>query len=194
LSEIYYDIASCGLNNPGFPWLTQDFWKICELGLFPYGNANRTRNGSSWSFTCQHGPRECQGNIIETCAIKLYDKYTQALPFIICLELNSTNWNASGQLCSSRFGMDWNRVYTCSVSEQGNSWENEMAINTESLSPKHTYVPWIVVNYSHNTNTENAVLANMVNYVCTHYNGTERIDACRRTEVEMNMEMEIVSA
>jgi len=34
-----------------------DFWKICDFNFFPYGNARKQQNGSSWSFTCQHGPR-----------------------------------------------------------------------------------------------------------------------------------------
>ncbi len=37
--------------------IIQDFWKICDFNLYPYGNAHRTKNGSSWDFNCQHGPR-----------------------------------------------------------------------------------------------------------------------------------------
>ena len=44
---------------------TKDFWKICEFNLIPYGNARRTQNGSNWAFTCQHGVKECLGNVIE---------------------------------------------------------------------------------------------------------------------------------
>lgn len=43
---------------------TKDFWKICDFNLYPYGNARRVQNGSSWSFTCQHGVNECVGNFI----------------------------------------------------------------------------------------------------------------------------------
>jgi interferon gamma-inducible protein 30 len=164
--------------------LTQDFWKICDFNLYPYGNARRTQNGSSWIFTCQHGVRECEGNVIETCAIKLYDFYTQSLPFVICLEQNNSNWNTSGQQCSTRYGLDWNRIYACSTSSQGNQWENEMAVATEALRPAHTYVPWIVVNGAHTTAAENAIISNMVSYVCTHYTGPEQIAACKRTAME----------
>lgn len=74
----------------------QDFWKICNFNLYPYGNAKRVQNGSEWIFTCQHGPRECEGNVIEACALKKYDLASQALPFIICLEGDSSNWTRSG--------------------------------------------------------------------------------------------------
>jgi len=52
---------------------TKDFWKICEFNFYPYGNGKRVQNGSSWAFTCQHGVKECQGNLIEACAIRKYD-------------------------------------------------------------------------------------------------------------------------
>ena len=43
---------------------TKDIWKISDFFLHPYGNAKSVQNGSSWSFTCQHGARECEGNMI----------------------------------------------------------------------------------------------------------------------------------
>ena len=48
---------------------TPDIWKIADFILYPYGNAKTAQNGSSWAITCQHGVRECEGNVIEACAI-----------------------------------------------------------------------------------------------------------------------------
>jgi interferon gamma-inducible protein 30 len=73
---------------------TKDIWQIADFRAWPYGNARTVANGSSWSFTCQHGPNECVGNLIEACAINMYDWYTQALPFIICIEASPGNWTA----------------------------------------------------------------------------------------------------
>jgi interferon gamma-inducible protein 30 len=158
---------------------TADFWKICDFNLYPYGNARRQQNGSSWSFTCQHGVRECEGNFIETCALKLYDKYTQALPFIICLETNSNDWTAQGKKCAQQLSLDWNAISTCATSSAGVNYLVEMAVATENLVPAHTYVPWVVVNGVHSASSENAVQANMVRYVCSIYKGTEKIAACK---------------
>lgn len=157
---------------------TKDFWKICEFNIIPYGNARRTQNGSSWSFTCQHGVRECQGNLIEGCAIKKYEFYTQALPFILCLEENTTDFSAQGQRCATKFNLDWNAINTCATGAEGNKYMYDFAVATEKLVPAHTYVPWIVVNDRHTTSSENAVIANMVRYVCSIYTGPERIAAC----------------
>lgn len=158
---------------------TKDFWKICDFDLYPYGNAKRTKNGDSWNFTCQHGVRECQGNFIETCALKLYDKYTQALPFIICLESNSNDWTTQGKKCASQYNLDWNKIDSCATSQVGVQYLVEMAVATENLVPAHTYVPWVVVNGAHSQSTESAVQSNMVRYVCSIYSGPEKIDACK---------------
>lgn len=158
--------------------LTQDFWKICNFNLYPYGNAKRVQNGSSWAFTCQHGPAECQGNLIETCAIKKYDLYTQALPFIICLEASPNNWDANGRKCAQLYNLDWNAINQCATSQEGVNFIVEMAQKTEALNPPHTYVPWVVVNDQHTQSTESAVISNMVRYVCSIYKGSVKIDAC----------------
>jgi interferon gamma-inducible protein 30 len=73
---------------------TQDIFKISDIRVYPYGNARWAKNGSTYSFTCQHGARECEGNIIEVCALNLYDPQQYGLNFIECLEENTTSWNA----------------------------------------------------------------------------------------------------
>ena len=94
--------------------------------MYPYGNARRTKNGTSWSFSCQHGTRECQGNFIETCAIKKFDFYSQALPFIICIE-GTSDFIASGKKCASQLNMDWSVIDSCSTSQEGIKYMVEMA-------------------------------------------------------------------
>ena len=55
----------------------------------------------------------------------------------------------------------------------------QIAVATDNLNPKHNYVPWIVVNDKHNTTAENAIISNLVKYVCSVYTGPEKIDACK---------------
>lgn len=71
----------------------KDIWLISDFKLWPYGNARTAQNGSSWSFTCQHGVAECVGNIVEACVLNIYDYYSQALPFVLCFEEGAPNWN-----------------------------------------------------------------------------------------------------
>lgn len=41
-------------------------------------------NGT-FEFTCQHGPRECEGNIVEGCANLLAKDVDQSLSFVNCV-------------------------------------------------------------------------------------------------------------
>jgi interferon gamma-inducible protein 30 len=123
--------------------------------------------------------KECQGNLIEACAIRKFDYYSQGLPFALCLEDNTTDFNAQGQRCATKYGLDWNTVSECANGKEGNQIMYEIAVATEKLSPAHTYVPWIVVNDKHTTSSENSVISNMVRYVCSIYTGPEKIDACK---------------
>jgi interferon gamma-inducible protein 30 len=158
---------------------TKDFWKICEFNFYPYGNARRTQNGSSWAFTCQHGAKECQGNLIEACATRKFDFYSQGLPFSICLEDNTTDFIAQGKKCASQYSMDWNVIDACVNGPEGNKLMYDISVATDRLNPAHTYVPWVVVNDKHTTTSENAILKNMVQYVCSIYTGPEKIAACK---------------
>lgn len=74
---------------------TADIFKIADIRVYPYGNARWAQNGSTYAFTCQHGVRECEGNILEVCALNLYEPEQYAIPFIVCFEGSTSNWNAT---------------------------------------------------------------------------------------------------
>lgn len=46
------------------------------------------------------------------------------------------------------------------------------------MSPAHQYVPWVTVNGKHSDQDESDVEDDMVGYVCKHYKGSVKIDAC----------------
>lgn len=119
--------------------------------------------------------------MIEACAMRnsKFDFYSQGLPFAICLEDNTTDFIAQGQRCAAKYSLDWQTINSCVNGPEGNRLMYEIAVATESLNPKHTYVPWIVVNGQHSTSSENAIIKNMVQYVCSIYTGSEKIAACK---------------
>lgn len=157
---------------------TADIYKIADIRIYPYGNARWAKNGSTYSFTCQHGVKECQGNIIEVCALQLYDHEQYGNKFILCFESNTTDWTASGQKCATQLGMDWSKIAACSTSDQGRQWQYDVAVATDKLSPAHQYVPWITVNGQHSTTNEDAILNNMLGFICKTYKGPVKIAAC----------------
>ena len=61
----------------------EGFLRMANVSLFPYGNAEETKTASGWSFPCQHGPSECQYNLLEACATKLVTNFSQQFAFIV---------------------------------------------------------------------------------------------------------------
>ena len=52
---------------------------------------------------------------------------------------------------------------------EGNSLEHEMGVKTESLSPSHTFVPWIVVNGQHDDKIQMQAMQDLLALVCDLY-------------------------
>lgn len=45
----------------------------------------------TYSFTCQHGPVECQGNIIHSCAVSLVADKSLLVKYVGCMIANNIN-------------------------------------------------------------------------------------------------------
>ena len=58
---------------------------------------------------------------------------------------------------------------TISQGAEGNSLEHEMGVKTESLSPSHTFVPWIVVNGQHDDKIQMQAMQDLLALVCDLY-------------------------
>ncbi|KAL9974813.1 hypothetical protein ACROYT_G011900 [Oculina patagonica] len=151
---LYYE-SLCGgcrdfIKSQFYPTF-QKVGEIMNVTLVPYGNAIESHNGDEWRFTCQHGPAECVGNLIETCAISILQNVSVYFPFIHCLEtyIASSNPLSVAEHCASQQGIDFAAIDKCQKGPQGNALEHQMALMTDALVPHHNYVPWITLNGKH---------------------------------------------
>ena len=116
-----------------------DMMAITDLELVPYGNA-RVITRDPPTFSCQHGEKECFGNMVELCAIKHFpDRWWN---FVVCEEKNPDFSDDGIAVCASEADIDAAEIIECSQSEEGPRLHLEAADKT----PKHEYVPWVVVN------------------------------------------------
>lgn len=125
-----------------------------------------------YNFTCQHGVNECYGNLIEACALARLHGLDQA-KFMSCFENNRQSfgnpWTKSLEICPSNFSLSSTELESCANGEEGMKLMHQIADDTNSLYPPHTYVPWVVVDGVHNTTIEDAVIDNMLQYTCQHF-------------------------
>jgi len=155
----------------------QDTDVLARVSLFPFGNSQVNKDTSGKiTFDCQHGPNECYGNRIMTCALNLYElRVSHSL--IICL-FNQYDSLRPGKItfddatakCDSDRAAD---ILKCANSELGIALEVEMA----NLTPKHTFIPWILVDGKRDDTEANAIRANMLKYLCDQRKG-EKLPPC----------------
>ena len=160
--------------------------EIFNLTLVPYGNARETRKGDKWVFECQHGPKECQGNLIETCAIALLKNISVWFPFVHCFEENTErseepNPAEIAENCAKSLRIDYTPIEACVSGPQGNELEHKMALKTDALKPQHQYVPWVTINGKHTTKIQLEAEDNLLELVCEFYTG-KKPSACQRQQ------------
>ncbi|XP_063953474.1 gamma-interferon-inducible lysosomal thiol reductase-like [Lytechinus pictus] len=173
--ELYYESLCPGCKQLILTQLYPAWLKvqsIVNVTLVPYGNAQEREYGSKWYFTCQHGPAECVGNLVETCILSILP-FDKAFPFIHCLEMY--NPSTDGKYCASMFNLssEWPSIEECSTGPMGNYLEHNMAVKTNALNPPHQYVPWVVLNGVHNEEIQNKAASDSLALICNAYQGVK---------------------
>lgn len=115
-----------------------------NVELIPYGNAHYSGERHNYQFTCQHGPEECYGNMVQTCFIYLVNNTESQIKFVNCA-FNSPTQKKSLDRCIDSKDLR-RQVKKCVTGKLGNDLQYEMAKKTDSLQPPHTFIPWITIN------------------------------------------------
>merc|ERR1712110_764938 len=163
-------------------WITDElipsFQKLQQymtVEFIPYGNAHQREDGDSWSFTCQHGPTECTGNIQQSCLLKYVPQPNDFIYAIHCIEESGdVTWESNIRKCLQDFSQATaetiDMILECSTSEEGVQLHHEMGVVTENLRPEHEYVPWVTFNHEHseNSDTEDCQF-DLFNCLCSDY-------------------------
>lgn len=134
------------------------------------------------TFTCHHGPNECFGNKVQSCAIEhiQVDSYQSAdtresktLEYINCLMQPSNNFADAVypvQRCGQKHEVrQWQNIEQCANSTEGSNLLQKNGVLTEALKPKLTSVPTVVFrNVSGGPDVSFAELATAItdDYVC----------------------------
>mmetsp|Transcript_46049 Transcript_46049/g.127942 ORF Transcript_46049/g.127942 Transcript_46049/m.127942 type:complete len:194 (-) Transcript_46049:151-732(-) len=155
-------------------WKTEGFAEILDITLLPYGNAE----GSGSKIECQHGPNECEVNMVEACAIKHLPSQEEHLPFIFCSEAAAQTKKAANiiESCSpnSTVASSITGCFGGGHGDEGVTLENAIAKATQPLH--HKYTPWVVLEGRHSAMAED----NLEKAICRAYKGSNRPPACAK--------------
>ncbi|XP_064476912.1 gamma-interferon-inducible lysosomal thiol reductase-like [Ornithodoros turicata] len=141
-----------------------------EVRLYPYGNA-RTRthkdgNGRATDIiSCQHGPRECEGNTVQCCVLDLFRDTATQVGFVACM-MSARHPYEAGPQCASEMCLPWHLISQCASSSYGKTLLKEMGRKTRQAVPPVRAVPHIVINGQHNGYYTGRARSNLTSLIC----------------------------
>ncbi|CAH1971378.1 unnamed protein product [Acanthoscelides obtectus] len=141
------------------------FANYLELDMVPFGNAEFRKVGNKWQFDCQHGPKECYGNIIHACSLNS-STTTAALGFIACCEgqQDSTS-DQTFQKCASRTGLNFKDLINCKET----IGDDLLAANGEkSQKVGYGWVPFVTFNDKFDEAISNRATEDLKSVVCEY--------------------------
>lgn len=162
--DFYYESLCHGCSekiNTEIYTIFQDkeLFSITDISLVAYGNA-RVITRDPPTFECQHGEKECYGNMVELCAMEHYPN--NFFLFVDCLEMKFVFDDESVMTCAAKYGLRGEDILKCSKGTEG----PQLHLVAADKTPKHQYVPWIVINGEHVDADEN-----IVSVICEVYTG-----------------------
>ncbi|KAF5308906.1 hypothetical protein FQR65_LT00606 [Abscondita terminalis] len=119
-----------------------------NIHFVPFGNSASLEDGVS--FTCQHGPQECLGNKIQSCALNGLNDQNAQVEYVNCFmgtykkSVDKNNTKEMGQSCAEAVGLPWNYVKSCTKSLVGVKLQLKAEMFTLQHKPKS--VPTILFN------------------------------------------------
>lgn len=126
--------------------------------------------GSETEFTCHHGPNECYGNKVHSCAIKNIEadsfqsgktKQSKTVDFIFCVMSRSfPDQTFQTERCGEENEIkNWKNIHECANSTEGSNLLKQNGQLTEALNPALTSVPTILFrnHYEHDAQAKSLV-------------------------------------
>merc|ERR1712179_380414 len=101
------------------------------INFVPYGFATTTETpDGELEFECQHGPRECEGNMVQACALFLtVDSPDTQVSLITCMMAASAP-DVAGPQCFAEQGLDYGLVEDCLASGLGKELHGVNGVET----------------------------------------------------------------
>merc|ERR1712179_199194 len=119
-----------------------------EIKFRPYGFATTTEVDGSYQFECQHGERECYGNIVQACTVHYTSDQDTLVNLITCM-MSSSAPDQAGPDCFQQFGVDYQPVQDCIESGEGAQLHAENGEEQNGETPTPNNVPWINLDQEH---------------------------------------------
>ncbi|XP_076655369.1 gamma-interferon-inducible lysosomal thiol reductase [Halictus rubicundus] len=139
---------------------------IIVVELIPYGKATTVKTDRGYKFMCQHGPIECNANIIHACSIHILKNSSSQLEYISCMIKNNLEPVNIMEICARKMNADYKEIFKCFTGEKGKELLAKYGEQTNLLQPRISFVPTITING--NSDHQARILKNLLQEVCLH--------------------------
>jgi len=140
---------------------------LMTLNLWPYGKASTEKTEQGYSFQCQHGETECEGNMYHACAVQKIKEPSDRLNIIKCMINDNFHPEESARKCASQLSVDFESIHSCAIGAEGEELHYKAGVKTESLSPQVSFIPTIEIDGSQHS--QKAILKDFTKEVCRIY-------------------------
>ncbi|KAL1502582.1 hypothetical protein ABEB36_007705 [Hypothenemus hampei] len=170
-----------------YPSLQGNLSNFVNLTLVPYGKTKMEFKTSQYEFECHHGPKECEGNKMQACALNLIDqgKKTEgfgfnkvAVAFINCL-MDKTEKKGDDTIFPSKECAEINHVNNlnmienCAQHTDGSNYLAKLGALTDVISNPLKSVPTIVFNKQFKADDNALAQTNFVKALCQYIQGNK---------------------
>lgn len=142
--------------------------EIMDINYRPFGKAYITRKGDDYEFQCQHGPTECEGNIVHNCAVK-YVQESLLMPYINCMMKDNYEPLKIGKTCAEMLDLDWPAIKKCATSREGQELMAKVGYESLGVKNRLSFIPTIALNGDYEN--QSGLLKNLLAGVCDKFNG-----------------------
>ncbi|KAL4484284.1 hypothetical protein ABPG72_006395 [Tetrahymena utriculariae] len=159
-----------------------------NIKIYFYGNAEEVfdTQANLFSYRCQHGLKECEGNRISNCIMNKINSIQKALELIVCLEeeikryaqIQMVNYDKILNKCYQKkkvTNQDLKKILKCNLGEEGNILQHFSAQKTE-LQTELQFVPWILVDGKYDIQQYNSITKDLILFVCDYYYQNRSVD------------------
>ncbi|XP_074112045.1 gamma-interferon-inducible lysosomal thiol reductase-like protein [Cotesia typhae] len=137
------------------------------IQMIPYGKATTTELPNGYKFTCQHGPRECEANMIHACAIDIIKNPAVQLNFLTCM-IEHNLWPVNiTRTCAEKYHLDAELILNCSKTNRGPELLAQYGKMTHALKPPITFIPTITLDGD--SDDQSSILINLLQEVCKKF-------------------------
>ncbi|XP_053693684.1 GILT-like protein 2 isoform X2 [Sabethes cyaneus] len=119
---------------------------MIEIQFVPYGKGETLiQSDGSLFFECQHGPIECEANIIHACVVEAVHDARTRLNMIACMIENNLIPKDAFHRCAKQHSVEIESIQKCYDSPHGAELLKLHGSATHALRPEVSFIPTITL-------------------------------------------------